>query len=238
MEFLAEALLDSKETGMGGGLKAEFKATPAKKMQEQGGTADYWRPDKTLSASGYAANKNSQDRGQGYEKCQQGNTVVLDDTNPSNSTGEELLGQFSVSSLARAVEEHIYKDLQAEGKDLQLTHGHLLNQTSLAARFNVHVDTEENHAFGKTHPRKARTVFLTAVILLRKGNNYDKGDSGVRVLGATSDAYFKSAGDCHIFPSELWHESVNTFGNELRDDHNKHGDLKLTLFWGWEPSVK
>ena len=93
---------------------------------------------------GYATYENSQDRAQGYEKRQQGNTVVLDDTNLSFSTGKELIGQYSVSSLAEAVEELIFKDLQDEGKDLRLTHGHLLNQTSLAARFNVHVDTEEN----------------------------------------------------------------------------------------------
>ena len=64
-------------------------------------------------------------------------------------------------------------------------------------------------------------------------------DSGVKVHGAASDAFFTSAGDCHIFPSDVGQESVYTFSNtKPAEGDGKHGDLKLTLFWGWEPSVK
>ena len=179
----------------------------------------------------YEYSKDTQDD---FGKRQQRNTVVLDDTNRGFASGKDLIGQPSVNALARAVEEHVRKDFGNHYKHLTLTHGHLLNQSSPAASFKVHVDTEENIDLGNKYHKKPRTVMLTAVILLRKGNQSRRGHSGVRVHGAKSDALFESVGDCHIFVSDLWHESVDTFSEPIEDDVDRlHGDMKLTLFWSW-----
>jgi hypothetical protein len=200
---------------------------------KQGGEGVY--PAKRLTAAGYSNYGPSHlpRTGSSAERnlTQAHHTLVLDGQ-PNNSSAEQLLGQPAVSNLARAVEIHIEEALGGQGsiEYLQLTHGHMLNQTSPAASFRAHTDTEENISYDDTQP--PRLVQLTAVILLRKGNTHLTGDSGVRVHGAKSDGYFTQVGDCHIFPSDMWHESVNTYTGDPASGDGIHGDLKLTLFWG------
>ena len=234
LEYLANALRSPRDSKR----MATLPATPdmgGGAALKAGGYRDYGASQAHLDAAAQHLTNGQADA------AQEANTLVLDDPPPQGgptSSRADLLALPAIRRLADAVETVLVKALGKNALlDIVLTHGHLLDQTAPAARFGPHTDQEENLPYGESELRRSRHVAVTAVILLRRGNLHASGLSGVKVSGAGSAAYFTNAGDCHIFASELWHESVCTYPEAAAAvragiKQGNHGDLKLTLFWG------
>ena len=105
----------------------------------------------------------------------------------------------------------------ADGRALVPLHGHILDQSSGAARFGDHTDTEEERAPGARAPD--RRVVYTVVILLSDG-----GDTAMRVLGQEPLVFTGEAGSGAAFLSELWH----------RTERASEGVCKLAFFYGYK----
>ena len=100
-------------------------------------------------------------------------------------------------------------------EELDLLHGHTLDQSSEHSTFSDHQDTEENRKKGARRPD--RQVIYTVVIKLSRG-----GDTAMRVLGRKAVEYEAAPGTGVYFRSELWH----------RTERASEGTMKVTLFFG------
>ena len=104
-----------------------------------------------------------------------------------------------------------------DGREIELLHGHVVDQGSEFARFSDHQDTEEETAGGRV--RADRRVVFTAVVLLGVG----EGPTSMRVLGRGEIVFESEVGSGVVFRSELWH----------RSERAAEGVWKLVLFYGY-----
>ena len=106
----------------------------------------------------------------------------------------------------------------ADGRDLEFTHAHFLDQCHAIARFRDHQDTEEDGRAGESQEEEDRRVVYTVVTRLSAG-----GDATMQVVGNRKVRYGADAGSAILFRSELWHRTC---------DVPVEGVIKLTLFFG------
>ena len=106
----------------------------------------------------------------------------------------------------------------ADGRDLEFTHAHFLDQCHAIARFRDHQDTEEDGRAGESREEEDRRVVYTVVTRLSAG-----GDATMQVVGNRKVRYGADAGSAILFRSELWHRTC---------DVPVEGVIKLTLFFG------
>ena len=150
--------------------------------------------------------------GEGHSEAEQvAHTTLI----PHERLDAALDGLPGLEALVEAGQRQLPEGV-VDRRALVPLHGHILEQSSGAARFADHADTEEERAPGARAPD--RRVVYTVVTLLSDG-----GDTAMRVLGQEPLVFTGEAGSGVAFLSELWH----------RTERASEGVCKLAFFYGY-----